>query len=38
MTDSEYKKLYENDPSEAQTALFNEYLSYVYGQADGHNK
>lgn len=30
MTDSEYKKLYEKDPSEAQTVLFNEYLSYVY--------
>ena len=30
MTDNEYKKLYDKDPVAAQTALFDEYLSYVY--------
>ncbi|MCR4638606.1 sigma-70 family RNA polymerase sigma factor [Ruminococcus sp.] len=30
MTDTEYKKLYDKDPGSAQTALFDEYLSYVY--------
>ena len=30
MTDNEYKKIYAKDPTAAQTALFDEYLSYVY--------
>ena len=30
MTDNEYKNLYAKDPGKAQTALFDEYLSYVY--------
>ena len=30
MTDNEYKNLYAKDPCKAQTALFDEYLSYVY--------
>ena len=30
MTDNEYRKMYGNDPRSAQTALFNEYLNYVY--------
>ncbi|MCR5730155.1 MAG: sigma-70 family RNA polymerase sigma factor [Ruminococcus sp.] len=30
MTDNEYRKIYDKDPSAAQTALFDEYLNYVY--------
>lgn len=30
MTDNEYRVLYDKDPNAAQTALFDEYLSYVY--------
>ena len=30
MTDAEFKRLYDKDPNEAQTALFDEYLNYVY--------
>ena len=30
MTDNEFKRLYDKDPNEAQTALFDEYLNYVY--------
>ena len=30
MTDSEYRKMYEKSPDRAQTALFDEYLKYVY--------
>ena len=30
MTDNEYRKMYDNNPRNAQTALFDEYLSYVY--------
>lgn len=30
MTDNEYRKIYDKDPSSAQTALFDEYLNYVY--------
>ncbi len=30
MTDNEYRIIYDKDPSAAQTALFDEYLSYVY--------
>ena len=30
MTDNEYRKMYDKDPCKAQTALFDEYLSYVY--------
>lgn len=30
MTDNEYRKMYDIDPRKAQTALFDEYLSYVY--------
>lgn len=30
MTDNEYRKMYEKDPTAAQTALFDEYLNYVY--------
>ena len=30
MTDNEYRKMYEKDPHTAQTALFDEYLNYVY--------
>lgn len=30
MTDNEYHKIYDKDPSAAQTALFDEYLNYVY--------
>lgn len=30
MTDNEYRKMYNNNPRDAQTALFDEYLSYVY--------
>lgn len=30
MTDNEYRKMYDMNPRNAQTALFDEYLSYVY--------
>lgn len=30
MTDNEYRNMYSKDPRAAQTALFDEYLSYVY--------
>ena len=30
MTDNEYRKMYDKDPRKAQTALFDEYLGYVY--------
>ena len=30
MTDNEYRKIYDKDPRAAQTALFDEYLNYVY--------
>lgn len=30
MTDNEYRKMYDKNPHTAQTALFDEYLSYVY--------
>ena len=30
MTDNEYRVLYAKDPNTAQTALFDEYLNYVY--------
>ena len=30
MTDNEYRKIYDNDPYKAQTALFYEYFNYVY--------
>ncbi len=30
MTDNEYRMLYDKNPNAAQTALFDEYLSYVY--------
>ncbi|MCR5601045.1 MAG: sigma-70 family RNA polymerase sigma factor [Ruminococcus sp.] len=30
MTDNEYRNMYNKDPRTAQTALFDEYLSYVY--------
>lgn len=30
MTDNEYRSIYERDPVAAQTALFDEYLNYVY--------
>ena len=30
MTDNEYRKMYDKDPRKAQTALFDEYLNYVY--------
>ena len=30
MTDNEYRVLYAKDPNAAQTALFDEYLNYVY--------
>ena len=30
MTDNEYRVLYTKDPNAAQTALFDEYLNYVY--------
>jgi RNA polymerase sigma-70 factor (ECF subfamily) len=30
MTDNEYRNMYEKDPASAQTALFDEYLNYVY--------